>query len=208
VEGATKGIQPGASTTDFNVIFPDVVLPTANWLPLSKDVKTVNGVDYDYVITSDGYYRIDSLNGSLLVNAPTNDVIRVYLPNGASLNGQTVIRVANTGALCRMYTAGNFILTGQAYIDNPSGQANRFYLFGLTNCTAIAFGGNADFYGGVYAPQADFSMGGGGNNTLDFVGSGVSRTINMNGHYNFHYDEDLANHGPSRGFIPVNWRER
>jgi hypothetical protein len=29
----------------------------------------------------------------------------------------------------------------------------------------------------------------------------------MNGHFRFHYDENLARVGPSRGYIPVNWKE-
>jgi len=29
----------------------------------------------------------------------------------------------------------------------------------------------------------------------------------MNGHYNFHYDENLRRVGPGRGYIPTNWKE-
>ncbi len=51
-------------------------------------------------------------------------------------------------------------------------------------------------------------MGGGGNDTWDFVGASVSRTVKMNGHFNFHFDENLARIGPGRGYIPVSWNER
>jgi len=30
----------------------------------------------------------------------------------------------------------------------------------------------------------------------------------MNGHFNFHFDENLARIGPGRGYIPVSWNER
>ena len=46
--------------------------------------------------------------------------------------------------------------------------------------------------GTIYAPHADFTLGGGGKDTIDFVGSSVTKTVKMNGHYKFHYDENLA----------------
>ncbi|PYJ06374.1 MAG: hypothetical protein DME25_06810, partial [Verrucomicrobia bacterium] len=101
----------------------------------------------------------------------------------------------------------SFSLGGQAYVDNQSGHAERFYLYGLPTCTSITFGGNGSFYGGIYAPEADFNLGGGGSDTWDFIGSSVTKTVNLNGHFNFHYDENLRRIGPSRGFIPTSWQE-
>ena len=83
-------------------------------------------------------------------------------------------------------------------IDNTSGHADRFYLFGLPTCTSITLGGNGNFYGAIYAPEATFNLGGGGINTWDFVGSSVTGSVLMNGHFNFHYDENLQRLGPSR----------
>jgi hypothetical protein len=85
--------------------------------------------------------------------------------------------------------------------------AANFYLFGLPTCTDVSFGGNAAYTGVIYAPQADFHLGGGGNTTYDFVGASVSKTVHMNGHYRFHYDENLRRVGIGRGYIPTNWKE-
>ena len=52
-----------------------------------------------------------------------------------------------------------------------------------------------------------FSMVCGGEDVKDFIGACVVRTIQMNGHFNFHYDENLATIGPSRGYIPTTWTE-
>ena len=67
--------------------------------------------------------------------------------------------------------------------------------------------GNGNFVGAIYAPSADFSLGGGGNNTYDFIGASVSKTIKMNGHFNFHYDEALRKNGMGQRYIPNNWKE-
>ncbi len=102
---------------------------------------------------------------------------------------------------------GSQFKVGGNGVVNESGNAASFLYFGLPSNTEIVFGGNAAFTGAIYANHADFTLGGGGNNTYDFVGASVTRSVKMNGHFNFHYDENLANVGPSRGFIPTSWAE-
>jgi hypothetical protein len=48
---------------------------------------------------------------------------------------------------------------------------------------------------------------GGGSSDYDFVGSCICDTITFNGHFMFHFDEDLLNSGASRGYIAVSWKE-
>ena len=59
----------------------------------------------------------------------------------------------------------------------------------------------------IYAPNAAFTLNGGGNNAIDFVGASVSSTVTMNGHFNFHYDEALGRIGARRGYIITGWGE-
>jgi hypothetical protein len=70
-----------------------------------------------------------------------------------------------------------------------------------------ATGASQQFAGVVYAPNADVSMGGGGNNTYDFVGSVVAQSLGLNGRFNIHYDENLMRIGPNRGYLVTNWLE-
>jgi hypothetical protein len=107
-----------------------------------------------------------------------------------------------------MYMAGSQFKVAGNGIANDTGNAGSFLYFGLPTNTAIDFGGNAGFTGAIYAPQADFSLGGGGSDEIDFIGASVTKSVKMNGHFNFHYDENLANIGPGRGFIPTSWAER
>ena len=83
----------------------------------------------------------------------------------------------------------------------------KFAFYGTDSCTSLSYSGNAAFTGVIYAPNADFSLGGGGNNTYDFVGASITKTVTMNGHFNFHYDESLDERDPGRGFIPISWNE-
>lgn len=214
VEGNYKGIKGGWASTDFNMLFPEVTLPPGvTWLPVSPYEGTepeavVDGTTYKYVFSSEGYYQVSGLSGSLLVNAPTNHVVTLYITENVELAGNDLIRIANTGAKVRVYMAGSqFSLTGSATIQNQSGVADRFYLFGMPTCTGITFAGNGHFYGAIYAPDAEFHLGGGGNDMWDFVGGSVTRTVMMNGHFRFHYDENLRRVGPLKGYVPVHWKE-
>lgn len=48
---------------------------------------------------------------------------------------------------------------------------------------------------------------GGGNNSYDIVGSAIVDTAKFNGHFNFHYDENLGVNGPRTAFVVTSWRE-
>ncbi|HWI56394.1 MAG TPA: collagen-binding domain-containing protein [Bacillota bacterium] len=207
VHDGHNGIQPGHSSTDFNVIFPDVVLPSVLWLPALPSYKTIDGTNYTYTFLTSGNYSIPNLSGSIYVG--TNVNLKLRLTGSVNLAGQSVIRICAQNATLRMFMDGpSFSLSGNAYIDNQSGHADRCYLFGTPNCTSISFAGNGAFYGGVYAPNADFTLNGGGSDTWDFIGASVTKTVMMNGHYNFHFDENLSRIGPGRGYIVNSWEEK
>ena len=209
VEGGNHGVQPGHFSADFNVAFDPVNLPTnSNWMPIGGGTVNTNGVNYQKVITTGGYYEVSSLNQSMLIRAPSNDIINIKINGNVTLAGNDRITIEPTGAQVRIYMVGStFSMTGSASIENKSGIAYNFLFYGLPSCTSIELGGNSSFYGGIYAPSADFTLGGGGNNALDFVGGSVTKTVHMNGHFNFHFDEDLARRGPCKGFVPTAWRE-
>jgi hypothetical protein len=207
VEGGNNGIQPNHSTTDFNVVFPTVIPPSS--LPLPVINTNLNGTNYITGSSTGDYLTMGTFpSGTTVISTPTNTVLNLRITGNVSLNGNDAIIIAPTGGQVNIFMYGStFSLTGNGAINNQSGYANNFTLFGMPSCTTINFGGNAGFCGGVYAPNAAFSLGGGGNNAYDFVGSSVTRTVSMNGHFNFHFDENLAKVGPGRGYIPVAWRE-
>ena len=63
------------------------------------------------------------------------------------------------------------------------------------------------FLGTVYAPSADMKLSGGGSFNLDYQGAIAVNNIQMNGHFNFHFDENLKKKGPSRGYQITSWNE-
>ena len=205
VEGGNLGIQPGHSANDMNVQFPNVKLPNLSWLPATPGDYTIDGRSYKYVILASGDYSINSLEHSLYVG--TNVTARIKMTGNVKITGGSEeIRLA-TGAQVRFYMTGDSFSVAGKGIINTDGNAANFYYLGLPANTSVNFGGNASFTGAVYAPQADFALGGGGSDTYDFVGASITKSVKMNGKFNFHYDENLRRIGLGRGYLPTNWKE-
>jgi hypothetical protein len=90
-------------------------------------------------------------------------------------------------------------------VINPS--AASFQLFGLPSTTTLKWSGNANCIGCVYAPEATFTLKGGGNDIQDYEGACAVNQVIMDGHFNFHFDEALNNVGPFTGYQVSSWRE-
>jgi len=193
VEGGNTGIQPGWSSTDVNLIFPDVLLPSTTWLP-APGTGTVAGVTYSNVFDFSGDYNIGTLGGKIYVG--TNVSVRLKVSGSATFNSTNAIRISPGGTLTIYMLGSTFNLYAAASVDNQSHHPDSFVLLGLPSCTTVNLSTIGEFDGCVYAPEASLTMGGGGSTSLHFVGAAVARTVSINGHVSFHYDENLRRTGP------------
>jgi hypothetical protein len=249
-QASNKGIQPGWSTDDMNVSFPDVTVPFSggytptggyfsvvqavvapvavgnrvvrtNWvttavLPVgipgsittngngANRTYTYNaytyitptnssGTYYNYVLW-DGNWQLPNLKGEVLVLGDAY----LYTSKGCDISGLTI----EWGRHLNLYSDAHSVGLSGA---NTDGTASSFAFWGTSNVTSLSFSGNAGFTGTIYAPNADFSLSGGGKNSIDFIGATITKSATMNGHFNVHYDEALAIYGPTRAFIVTSW---
>jgi choice-of-anchor A domain-containing protein len=114
-----------------------------------------------------------------------------------NIGGSANIHIA-AGASLTIYMAGATTTIAGNGLVNDTHQAKSFAYYGLPANTTINITGNGAFYGTVYAPQADFYLGSGGSSAHDFTGASITKTTTLSGHFNFHYDENLARTGPFR----------
>ncbi|MCD6052391.1 MAG: hypothetical protein K0Q55_3809 [Verrucomicrobia bacterium] len=193
------GIQPGYFNDDMNVSFPEVTLP------FGGGFTPGNATGYQYVISSDGDYRITSLTGSLLIKS--NVQARLIVDSDINLTGNDKVIIQPGGSL-NLYMAGAVAKIGGNGVINQGGNATNFFYWGTTTNTSLAINGNGSFTGVIYAPNASFQMNGGGSSSIeDVTGASVSKTVQMNGSFNFHYDENLGRLDLNRGFIVTSWTE-
>jgi len=156
---------------------------------------------YDYVLDSYDYF-IDNLSGSVYVRGNA----RIYVRNNIQFTGQGGIVIGPNGSL-KLYMAGaNAKIAGNGVV-NKNGNALNFQYYGLDSNISIDISGNGQFTGVLYAPNASLALRGGGNNAEDFVGAIIANNITMNGHFNFHYDENLARSGPRSRYLINIWNE-
>ncbi len=171
----------------------------------TNTTSTVTTERYDYVLSSDRYETSAiRLSGSERIVVTGRDVT-LYIRDGFSMTGQSEL-IITPGASLKIYVGGDVKLAGNGIMNYTMNAAN-FQLFGLPTNKSIDISGNAAFTGVIYAPQADITMNGGGNNVYDVVGAIVGNTAKMNGHFKFHYDEALGRAKILSKYSVASWRE-
>jgi hypothetical protein len=191
----------GSIYTDYNASFPDVVLPTTSWLPITT--TTIGGTPAYNFTTSGDYFVTDSSN----IQVQPGVTVRVRVDTSSFSPASIHIVSSNnvSGTLILYQVSGSVTMSGSVTVD--SGQAKNLYYYGLPGVTSITYGGSSSFVGVVYAPEANLTLNGGGSGN-GLVGASVTKSIiAINGHYSFHFDEDLLSSGPSRAYVVTSWKE-
>ncbi len=156
---------------------------------------------YDHILDTGDYYLSGIANADILVRGNA----RLHVDGNVSESGGKAITIGNTGTL-KMYVKGSISFSGNA-AANTTGDALRMQIYGLPTCTDASFGGNAEFTGLLYAPQASLRFNGGRADRADFMGAAIVGSAQLNGHFEFHYDENLGRNGPSSSFVIASWTE-
>jgi hypothetical protein len=184
---------------DMNMQFPDVADP------FSSGYLTPSLSGGAYVLNAAGTntYQLASLVKSLTVKSNTHAILKIT--SSINITGNDKITVEN-GASLQLYMAGTTAKIAGNGVANLGGDPLNFRYMGMPANTSLDLSGNAGVAAVVYAPNAALTLSGGGSTTLDFSGASVSKTVKLNGHFNFHYDERLGK-TMNNGFEPIAWRE-
>jgi hypothetical protein len=185
------GIQPGYWSGSFYINFPDVTGPASgsNSLPpAASRVVTLNGGTYVVPPSDPG------LSATLLVTAPTTLWVQgSYTAAGITITG------TNNGSLMLyvgMASGSSDSFSFATNEVNQPGYANALQIYGLPSLTSVVMNNNDGFVGTIYAPEADATFGNSGGFVSDVSGAIVAKSLTLNGHFNFHFDEYLKVRGP------------
>jgi hypothetical protein len=197
-----KGLQPEAATDDMNMCFFDVQCPV-NPSGYAPGSGIVGETYYDHILDTGDYVISSSkgFGGKVLVRGNA----RLLVTSNVQFTGSDSLQIAQGGSL-ELYVSAPKASIGGAGVQNDTGFPHNFMYYGLPTNKSLSYSGNAAMSGAIYAPNADFSLGGGGQDEYDFSGACVTRTVTMNGKFNFHFDENLMK-GPSHGYIATSWDE-
>jgi hypothetical protein len=170
----------------------------------SANVTTTTD-NYNYVLRTGNYqmYSVTMSGDETMI--VLGDAV-LYVEGNFSMTGKSRLIIA-PGASLKLYVGGPSAKFAGNGIMNENADATKFSYFGLPSNTELAFSGNASLTGSIYAPNADFTLNGGGNDVYDFVGASVTRSVAMHGHFNFHYDEALGRKGGRTLYRVASWNE-
>lgn len=200
---------------DFYVDLPPVPTPSyGTW----TDVSVYNGGNSEVsdsltlgnpTDTSPAEYQAEriSLSGNgevLTIDGP----VKLYVRRNVSISGKGGIHITENGSL-ELYVATNVSISGNgsAYgLQNETKKPEKFMLYNCGSGTNVDISGNGLAYCVVYAPNSVVHLQGGGSSGSVF-GAIVGLDITLNGGYEFHYDEALADLGGSGGLEIDFWRE-
>ena len=199
------GIKPGWWLQDFNMDIPDIQPPYTSGIapPSGSGTNDWNLGNGNFYVGGD--FTINN-NQTLYVSGNAT----LYVTGNFTMKNNTGCYISIApGASLKLYlgSATGAAVSGNFGMVNTAGNDTTFQLYGLPTLTSLTWNGNAAFLGVVYAPEASFSLGGGGSSDYDFQGAITVQSINMNGHFNLHYDENLKRLGPASGFSVSSWRE-
>lgn len=149
-----------------------------------------------------GQYRFDSLQMNASEVLKIQGEVDLYIDGDMLMAAQAAIEITPGAKLNVYHGTGNVQLAGNGLV-NTSKVPRNFVLKSSTTGT-VKLAGNADFYGGIYAPLAFVNPVG---TSLTF-GALVGKKIQNVGTADFHYDEDLARiRDPKITYIVRSWRE-
>jgi hypothetical protein len=199
----------GSTDDTAEVLMPSVTVPDSlKNLGSQGDISIDQ--EEDSLVLSVGDYKYDSLDlsgkGTLTLGNPgESGEINIYFTQDPSIttSGQSEIIVSDNIKV-NIYFEGNVSISGQG-VTNENGDPSDLVFYGTDNVANISLSGIGTFYGAFYAPDADyFDIS--GNSAI--YGAVVGKNVTVTGSAAIHYDEQLQNDSPTKGYDPYAWQEK
>jgi hypothetical protein len=222
--------DPTRRTNDFNATFPTPTVPAPSFEnPISGTISSTrtfpNPAGTDTAVTVNGvptyFYRFDAgeaitLAGSDHVQITAGRNVVFLMTSHAGATAMSVTGTATggidigLGGSLQVYTDGNISIAGNgSNMANANASASSCIIYGLGTAAGtqdISVSGNGQLNACVYAPNASVTLNGGGTNGL-MCGAVVAKSIRMNGHTEFHYDDALGRLTTGNPYGIQKWRE-
>jgi len=168
-------------------------------LPSMGEIKT------DKTISSDA--RCEGIVLSTGEEVTIENDVTLYVQGPITLTGSSQISVSSKpGTFLVLYVKGDISCNVDSYINNINAKPERLIIYGLDQCTEIEFNKASNFYGGIYAPNADVKI----FNSVDVYGAIVAKSFIQQVEADVYYDEMLRNPHPNDElvrFVVKQWSE-
>ena len=169
-----------------------------------SDLPSGGTLKNNTIITSSAKY--DSIN---LKNSKTITIegdVSLYITGDIILGNSAEIEIEEDSSLI-LYLGGNFEGKNSSTINNETQIPKNWRIYALDSCESIVLKNSSDFYGTIYAPNAEVTM----DNSADMHGSIVAKNFDQKNSGDFNYDaslRDVSSDDEMVSFVIANWSEQ
>ncbi|MHC4362797.1 MAG: polymer-forming cytoskeletal protein [Planctomycetota bacterium] len=213
LKAGTNSIESGAvdlknsSTVNGDVVVgvdgnPDTVI-NATWATITGETYAMADEQPLPPITVPVW--LDGLaNGKVItIDGP----VILYITGDVILNNSAELQITNNdGVSLTMYLAGGVEVKNSGTVNNLTEDPRKLRIYGLDGCQSIILKNASDFYGAIYAPNADVEM----MNSADAFGAVVAKSFDQKNSADFNYDASLRDASvddEAVRFVVKQWRE-
>ena len=177
---------------------PPITLP--EWL---ESMPSSGVIQNETTISSSGKYSGINLGNSETITISGG--ITLYITGDIILGNSAELGIENNSSLI-LYLDGNFEGKNSSTVNNLTQNAKNLQIYGLDNCETMIFKNSTDFYGAIYAPNADVIM----NNSATIYGAVIAKSFEQKNSGTFNYDvllRDVSINDEALYFTITNWCE-
>jgi choice-of-anchor A domain-containing protein len=179
------------------------VLPSITVPPWLDALPSSGTIESDSTITNSAKYSSIDLknNKTLLIDGD----VALYVTGEMILGNSAEMRVDNDASLI-LYLGGDFEGKNSSAINNLTQEAKKLQVYCLDSCENVQFKNSTDFYGVIYAPNAEVVM----DNSANVYGAVVARNFEQKNSATFNYDASLRDasvNDEAVRFVITNWHE-
>ena len=158
-----------------------------------QDMPSGGTISDNTTITDSAKYDRINLSNSKIITIDGD--VSLYITGDMTLNNSSELRIVdedtNPEASLTLYLGGDVEVKNSGTINNITEDSTKLKMYGLNECQNIDLKNSCDFYGAIYAPNADVVM----MNSADTYGSVVSKSFEQKNSAAFNYDAALRDVG-------------
>ncbi len=149
--------------------------------------------------------RYDSINLNSGEKITIDGNVVMYVSGDMIIKSSAELQI-NKDASLTLYLGGDFEGKNSSDINNKTKIPKNLKIYGLDGCESMIFKNSSDFYGTIYAPNADIEM----KNSADVYGSVIAKNFEQKNSADFFYDaslRDVSVNDEAVRFVVTNWNE-
>jgi choice-of-anchor A domain-containing protein len=195
--GATITGETRALTQEYPI--PSVSVP--EWL---LSLPSSGTIDKDSITISNSA-KYDSINLKSYKTITIDRDVVIYVIGELILNKSAKLLIEEDASLI-LYVGGDLEGKNSSSFNNETENAKKFQIYSLDSCESMRFKNSSDFYGVIYAPNAEVTM----DNSAEMYGSVVAKRFEQRNSGDFNYDASLRDADPDDEllrFVVTKWHE-